>query len=246
MSSNSLRININRNLNDNSWDYDFLFKLLHDYKAVVNEEIRFDFTGCRFLQQNAVSFLGGFIRLLQQNSNTIYFNLNSIIEPIRVNLEQNGFLYELGLGGSRWDGNSIPYREDFRQAGDYSDYLSERWLGQGWVNIQQDLKDHIVSHVIEAYVNVFDHANSPVGVISCGQRYPNKQELKIALVDFGVGIPHTVREYVKEPDMSSNQALRWAFEPQKTTKDAGSFARGNGLKLLKSFMQDNDGKLEIY
>lgn len=66
------------------------------------------------------------------------------------------------------------------------------------------------------------------------------------MVDMGVGIPHNVREYLKQPQMSAADALRWAFEPMKTTKDQDNFARGNGLKLLKSFMEDNHGKLEIY
>ena len=66
------------------------------------------------------------------------------------------------------------------------------------------------------------------------------------MVDMGVGIPQTVRDYLKQPEMSAEAALRWAFEPTKTTKDQNNFARGNGLKLLKSFMEENHGKLEIY
>lgn len=246
-------VHINRNINDEHGDYDYLFDLCDQLHDIRDSDVIFNFTGCGFLRQNAVVVLGALVRLLQQRGNTVRFGLYTIQDKVRVNLEQNGFLHSLGLGGSPWNGNSIPYREDdYMDGDDYADYLSEKWLGKGWINVSANLRDHIVLRVIEAYINVFDHAKSPIGVITCGQRYPNWYglrnwpELRITMADMGVGIPHTVREYLKQPEMSAADALRWAFEPTKTTKDQNNFARGNGLKLLKSFMEDNHGKLEIY
>ncbi len=243
----SIVARIGRNVNDEPTDYDYLFDLCRQLRENKNTDIVFDFTGCGFLRQNAVVVLGALIRVLQQNGNTVAFRLGSIAERVRVNLEQNGFLHRLGLGGSPWNGNSIPFREDrVMVEDDYADFLSEKWLGRGWINVSANLRDHIVSRVIEAYINVFDHAASPIGVITCGQHYPRMEELRITMVDMGVGIPHTVRAYLKQPQMSAAEALKWAFEPMKTTKDQDNFARGNGLKLLKSFMEENHGKLEIY
>ncbi len=234
-------------INDSPPDYDYLFALCDQLRGIKSTEVIFDFTGCGFLRQNAVVLLGALVRLLQQNENKVAFRLGTIVDRVRINLEQNGFLHRLGLGGTPWNGNSIPFREDVVMVeDDYADFLSEKWLGRGWINVSANLRDHIVSRVIEAYINVFDHAASPIGVITCGQHYPSWRELRITMVDMGVGIPHNVREYLKQPQMSAADALRWAFEPMKTTKDQDNFARGNGLKLLKSFMEDNHGKLEIY
>ncbi len=235
------------NINDALADYDYLFRIINPLRPVKDTEIVFDFTGCGFLRQNAVALLGALIRILQQQNNTVSFQLDTIQAPVQMNLLQNGFLYQLGLGGAPWDGNSIPYREDTQiNADDYANYLSAKWLGKGWVTVSADLRDYIVSRVIEAYINVFDHASSSIGVITCGQHYPNRRELNITMVDMGVGIPHTVREYLKKPEMTAADALKWAFEPMKTTKDQNNFARGNGLKLLQSFIKENHGKLEIY
>lgn len=243
----SMIVRINRNINDDQRDYDYLNGLCNQLKDISNADVVFDFTGCGFLRQNAVVILGGMIRLLQKHGNSVAFRLDTIQDRVRVNLEQNGFLFRLGLGGTPWDGNSIPYREDTTMDADgYAEYLSERWLGKGWINVSENLRDHIVMRVIEAYLNVFDHAESPIGVITCGQHYPQREELSITMVDMGVGIPYTVREYLNRPNMSAEAALKWAFEPTKTTKDQNNFARGNGLKLLKSFMEDNHGRLEIY
>lgn len=240
-------IHVNRNVNDDQRDYDYLFGICDQLHGIKDSDVIFNFTGCGFLRQNAVVVLGALVRLLQQRGNTVRFALHTIQDKVRVNLEQNGFLHSLGLGGSPWNGNSIPYREDTTMAeDDYADYLSEKWLGKGWINVSENLRDHIVMRVIEAYINVFDHAESPIGVMTCGQHFPNMRELRITMVDMGVGIPQTVRDYLKQPDMSADAALRWAFEPTKTTKDQNNFARGNGLKLLKSFMEENHGKLEIY
>ncbi len=113
--------------------------------------------------------------------------------------------------------------------------------------ISEALKTHISSRVIEIYLNGFNHARSPIGVFSCGQRFPNLEELKLAFVDFGVGIPATVRAYLDKPTMTSKNALEWAFTPGHTTRDIiDNVARGNGLKLLNKFIEANNGKLEIY
>lgn len=252
---NSKIISINRNINDDPADYEYLFSMCNQLRAIKNTVIVFDFTGCGFLRQNAVVVLGSVIRLLQKNDNEVRFELSTISDSVRSNLLQKGFLHHLGLVETGWNesGTSIPYREDIEIDDDsFTEYLSEKWLGRGWVDVSSDLRDHIVTCVIEAYVNVFDHAKSPTGIITCGQFYPDKngtrgyKELRITMVDMGVGIPQTVREYLKQPSMTAEKALEWAFEPGKTTKDHNNFARGNGLKLLKSFMEDNHGKLEIY
>jgi len=243
---NNITINVPR-LNDNSYDFDTLFRFWQQIDQATAPEVTFTFTNCDFLQQNAVAFIGGLVRLIQRKGGTAYFAVRTIQDRVRTNLEQNGFLHALGFADPPWDGNSIPYREDLTyNHNEFAEYLSDRWLGRGWVRISDVLKTHITQPVIEAYINVFDHAQSPVGVLTCGQRYPYKKLLKLAMVDFGVGIPHTVRAYLKQPEMTAADALRWAFQPGTTTKDGKTLARGIGLKYLKSFIEENRGRLEIY
>jgi len=242
-----LIISINQNINDNPYDFKYLFTLLDQVENVHDKNIYFTFDKCGFLRPNAVAFLGAIVRFAQNNQNKIFFDMSSIVAKVQVNLQQNGFLSELGLGGGAWDGHSIPYREDKSlNVNDYAEYLSNRWLGRGWINISERLKEYITSPIIEAYINVFDHSHSSIGVITCGQFFPKQNELKLALVDFGVGIPYTVRHYLQNVNMTASETLRWAFEPGKTTKDQRIFARGNGLKILKDFIEINNGRLEIY
>jgi signal transduction histidine kinase len=246
-----MRITIRPNVNDDTEDFDYLFGLLHQVKDRPSE-LELNFSKCVFLRQNAVAFLGGFIRLAQTFAQVkVSVNQHGKIhfgdEKVRKNLERNGFLKTLGLPcGEADSGNSISYREDrTRQQDAFTHYLREDWLGRGWVHVTDTLKSFIISPMLEAYINVFDHADSLIGVVSCGQHYPIRKELKLTLIDFGVGIPFTVREYLKKPDMKASDALQWAFQPGATTK-IGPLTRGLGLKELKRFVKTNQGKLEIY
>jgi hypothetical protein len=244
--SDDFIIYIDRNINDESQNFMFLFNIYQTWKDVSNSHILFNFTGCNFLRQNAVVFLGGFIRLLQKNRNKIAFNMNSIQPKVKSNLYKNGFLYKLGLAKAiSPEEITIPYREDLKlDVDDYIKYLREKWLGKDWLDLDETEKRLVISRIIEAYINVFDHALSDIGVITCGQYYPNMHELRLALVDFGVGIPHNVRMYLNEPNLTASESLKWAFQLNNSTKT--NHARGNGLKSLKTFVEQYNGKLEIY
>lgn len=67
----------------------------------------------------------------------------------------------------------------------------------------------------------------------------------MTLVDFGIGIPATVRKHQNRPTLSAEDSLAWAFQDGSTTKPH-LMARGNGLKIIKEFVRANQGKLEIY
>jgi hypothetical protein len=228
-------------------DFDVLFNLWNQVNN-DNLDVTFEFNRCRFLRHNAVAFLGGLTRLIQARGGIVRFDLDTIHPKIKVNLEQNGFFSTLGFGGAPWSGNSIPYREDFCQDKVVLvDYLKTNWLGRGWVPVSEMLKDAIVGRVWEIYANAFEHGQSPIGIFSCGQHYPNKHELKLSVVDFGVGIPSNVRMFFKHDprahSLNAASCLKWAFQRGTTTKPNN---RGLGLDLLKEFVKINKGKLEVF
>ena len=112
------------------------------------------------------------------------------------------------------------------------------------MTFSRPLRDLIVGNVWEIYQNAFEHSCSPVGIFSCGQYYPNLQELQLTVIDYGCGIPYTVKEFLKDRYLSTIKSLQWAFYPGHTTKTG--VGRGIGLNLLKDFIKSNKGKLEIF
>lgn len=243
-------------INDNPGDFDRLFGLWREVND-FSGDVTFDFRLCRFLRPNAIAFLGGLARLIERRGYSAIFDWDTLNDPVKAILRQNGFASAFGYARALgFPGNSIPYREDIGQSNDIDvsqsndiiDYLAYEWLGRGWVHVSDKLRNAIVGRVWEIYANAFLHAKSKIGVFSCGQFFWRMGLLKLAVIDFGVGIPSTVREFFKDDSsakrFAATSCLRWAFEPGNSTIEGTG--RGIGLDMLKEFVYANGGILEIY
>jgi hypothetical protein len=240
-------------LNDGPHDFVRLFGIWNDVNDYF-EDIRFDFSRCGFLRPNAIAFLGGLARLVESRMGSVTFDWNTLHNPrVKTTIRQNGFASSFGDASVPWDGTSIRYREDSAlDMNGIMDYLTDDWIGKGWVHVSDRLRDAIAGRMWEIYNNAFEHSGTTIGVFSCGQYFPNQNDLILSAVDFGRGIPANVRaflrRYVEEAlvsQLSGAACLKWAFERGNSTCP-GDVARGLGLDLLKEFVRLNQGKLEIY
>lgn len=239
-------------INEDPGDFDQLFRLWELYSA-DGTEVCFDLHWCRFLRPNAVAFLGGLARLIEYRGGRVQFNWDIVDAAVAANLAQNGFMAAFGAPRRPWSGNSIPYREDsWHDPYSFEHYLTEMWLGRGWVNVSAPLSNAIVGNMAEVYLNAFDHSRSPVGVFTCGQHFPKKQELNLTIVDFGVGVPSNVRSFQANnfsPDeLGAANCMEWAFQRGTSTRlgRPGLGPCGLGLDLLREFVQQNGGRLEMF
>jgi hypothetical protein len=224
-----------------------LLEICHPILLNPTTPIILDFSQCKFLAHHGVVVLGAIAHQLKTHQGCLTLDLATLAPAIRTNLAQNGLLHYLGYDTAPWDGNSIPFRHDLRFEPDrIVEYLSQRWLGRGWVNISQTLKDEIIGQVLEIYLNAFEHGQSTLGVFSCGQYYPNKKRLKLTILDRGIGIPQNVRKFRQQPDLSAEQALAWAFQQGNSTQPIPNTARGLGLDSIRAFIGANQGKLQLY
>jgi hypothetical protein len=232
-------------VNDDAVDFLKLFRLYHSTLTMASN-VAFDFSQCNFLRQNAVVFVGGLARLVQQRGMQVRFDVCTMRDRLRANLSQNGFLQAFGFGIDPWAGNSARYREDIvRNAGGIVGYISDQWLRDEWVNFSPRLKNAITGRMWEIFANAFEHSGSQVGVISCGQLYPRLGEACFTIADFGIGIPGKVREFRANPGLRDSACLKWAFM-RGTTTSPGTVGRGLGLDVLKEFISLNNGRLETF
>jgi hypothetical protein len=231
-------------LNDHLEDFDCLFSL-HQEAIECCEDLILDFSNCKFLRHNAVAFIGGLVRTIQYKGRGVKIEWNSISDKIGANLEQNGFHTALTGNKEVRSGNSIPYREDATQDSDgFVSYLSNDWLGRGWCDIGEALKNEIITKIGEIYENAFEHAESEIGIVACGQRYPNLSELNLTIIDFGIGIPERVRTLSANATLSDIEAIEWAIARGNSTR-IGCVAGGGGLDILRHFVTEQNAKMEI-
>lgn len=238
-------------INDSAQDFECLFEICAQVGGLYRN-IRFDFSSCRFLRPNAVAFLGGLTRQIQSRNGNVVYNPQSFTDSrVLKNLKRNQFAAHFFSPAGSDPGNAIPYRENRSQdENNILDYLTDEWIGRGWIDVSSKLKNAIVGKMWEIYCNAFEHACSEIGVFSCGQHFPNQNLLILSVVDFGSGIVENVRNFLCKFDPRASQltaakCLEWAFAQGHTTRPNG-MARGIGLDILKEFIKVNHGKLEVY
>jgi hypothetical protein len=238
-------------INDGPSDFQVLCGIWQKAMS-ANDDIAFEFHYCDFLRPNALVFLGGLARVLQLRGRMVDFRWQTLQNNwVQTNLAQSGFLYEFGGQEGPWKGNSIPFRVDgIQDAAAFEHYLGEYWLGRGWIGVSAGLRDQIVSRVAELYMNAFQHSRSPIGIMVCGQYFKKRNELTLALADFGVGIPSNVRAFrgpgAAAATDSAAACMQWAFARGNSTAQTPGISRGVGLDILREFVQAARGSLDIY
>ena len=212
-----------------------------------DDRLRVDFSRCTFIPQNGVAFLGGLITLARTNGADVQVDWTTLSPEIRKHLANCGFIAAMGGPDDGYVKNTVPYRGDMVLNKDsLMEYLTQDWLGRGWIGVSSRLRDAVVGKTFELYANAFEHGSSPVGVHSCGQFYYNNGELRLAVVDFGVGIVANVRRFLDDSSISDSDALQWAFQEGNSTILDGIIGRGMGLDILRRFVHVNQGVIMIF
>lgn len=235
-------------LTDNEPSLDWLCHLIVRLPDMP-PRVTLDFGQCTFVSQNAAVLLGGVIRLLQAQECRVFvhFAADGSGRQVHQHLSRNGFLEAFGFDALPGTGHAVPFREasEFDKDG-LIDYLVHQWIGSGWLNVSDGLSHAVAGTVSEVYLNAFEHGDSKVGVLSCGQHYGKIGRLKLSIADFGIGIVDNIRRHFCNPDIGATRALKWAFTSGRSTKQGEDMVRGLGLGLLREFVQLNHGRLELH
>lgn len=232
-------------INDGPSDFKRLFRKWQSIREQLPSSVLLDFSGCRFLRPNAIAFLGGMAQSLKLMGVCVDVDAQTIQDNVKRNLDRNDFLVPFGAKPYPWDGNTVPYRQySYNKVHSIPEYLENQWLGRGDAKISDSYKNEIIGNTLEIFINAFDHGNSPIGVVTCGQKFPNLKELQLTVIDFGIGIPKNVKNFLDHSQITSAEALQWACTKGHSTRR--EIPGGLGLNTLKSFVMDNQGKIEIY
>lgn len=200
-----------------------------------------DFSECNSISHVGYAFVLGCVQDFPER-----FHLDPTTVSQRIFAEVNRHFFWLLEGRSEGavEAHAVPSRE-FKSDDDVIGYLLDDWLGPGWVIVSDNLKRALAGRTYEIFANAWEHSSAEK-VFCCGRHREAQNELQLAIIDFGHGIPGLVRPYILEHhgiEVSDTQCLKWAMQKGATTSDT---ARGLGLDLLKEFVEINHGQLDIY
>jgi anti-sigma regulatory factor (Ser/Thr protein kinase) len=111
------------------------------------------------------------------------------------------------------------------------------------VGVDERSLDEFKTCIRELFNNIQDHSTEEIGCMHV-QKYPNARRVKIAVSDFGIGIPTEVRKV--KPSATDPHALYLAAQEGFTSKPGGR-NMGAGLSYLTdNVVSRNRGEVSIY
>ena len=213
----------------------------------IPSEVVFDFGRLAFVRPSGVVFLSNLSRYLVRNGCSVsYRNMNPQTEPIRF-LDDSLF-FEQHIG-KKLRKISAP-RATTQPLIEIKHSESHDWIRNTfvhWLSNCADIQEHDLSELAtclsELFNNIDDHTEFDVGSVFA-QWYPQEERVIVAVADFGVGIPATVRSIC--PELSDEEAIVKAFEHEFTAR-SNPRNRGAGLHfLLQNVVENLSGKLEVH
>jgi len=225
--------------------FECLASLYSRTRKCLYENIRIDMMSTDWFDADMCAAFGAILYRLGDNLNSV--SLTNIPGKIEEILLKNGFLGHYGWTSSVPDhwGTTVPYKRfDIKDSRYFFDYIDNEFIHRSEIpEMSARLLKKFRESVFEIFNNAVQHSNTKLGVFSCGQFFPNRDELNFMVVDLGIGIRKKVRKHIGQ-DIAPEKAIEWATKERNTTKRS-NIPGGLGLKLLCEFIDLNGGRIQI-
>jgi hypothetical protein len=240
-----MRVTISTIATENS-GFSNLASLFQETRTCTNAEVDIDFSGCGFFDGNMAAPLQMIIANIKQRRNRVC--LKNFQPNVQEVLQRNGFLYEYGYPVVTDDVHITLQSKNFgldTKADELIKYATQLINMINSPKMSKDLTDEFLRSIIEIFMNAIQHAVSRLGIFCCAQYFPEQQLLKFTTSDAGVGIPQNVNRFTGQC-RSDIDAIVWAIQDGNTTRDmVNQHPGGLGLKLIKNFIELNQGRIII-
>jgi len=220
-----------------------LLRLYSQAENCLFEDIAIDLAWTSWFDADMCAAFGALLSRLAHMNTVRLTNIQFKVETI---LSKNGFLCHYGWGQvvDCWH-TTIPYhRFDVKDDRFFAGYIEEQFIHRAEIpHMSSGLLKKFRESIFEIFSNAVLHSRTEQGIFSCGQFFPNKDQLYFSVADLGIGIRRKVREYLRQ-NISAVKAINWATLGRNTTK-SGAVPGGLGLKLLQEFIDLNGGSIQI-
>ena len=223
------------------------FEVLAHFHAEVREcffsDIGIDMQKTSWFDADMCAVFGAVLYYLGGNSNSV--SLVNICPEVERILSKNGFLSHYGRGAvpDYWE-TTIPYQRFGVEDDSYFKYIEREIISRSEIpDMSSGFLKKFRESIFEIFSNAVSHSCTKLGIFSCGQLFPKKDQLDFIVADLGIGIRENIKRH-KGLDFSSEDAIGWATEGNNTTRGEG-VPGGLGLKLLREFIDLNGGRIQI-
>ena len=222
-----------------------LARLYSSTQECFFEDIEIDMQSASWFDADMCAAFGAILYRLERDLNTV--NLTNIHPSVEEILLKNSFLSHYGRTEDTPDywGTTIPYHRFNIEDGRYFfDYIVNAFSHQPELpKMSPELFRKFCESVFEIFSNAVLHSDTELGIFSCGQFFPKRNELNFIVVDLGVGMRERVRRHL-DRDITPEGAIEWATQERNTTKHS-DIPGGLGLTLLREFISLNGGRIQI-
>lgn len=245
-------IKLPRQLNKNSIrDVIISFRNYVD-SCVTGSEITIDMRGITFIEPAGVIALSNIIQWARKNKNVhVNFIIDTSSKDSR-NIKAMEYLSDCSFFANfdQADIFKVPrLRQTTLELKEVGTTKIDQWKQSDlmtWLQSRTGRINEFSSICVaidEIFNNISDHSQEHIGSIF-GQHYPNRDRIIIAVSDFGIGIPASIKRKF-ELDLPDNKLIEHALEEGISSQSVPQ-NRGAGLSnIMKTLTRNNIGEVTI-
>lgn len=221
---------------------------LHKQIETMNFEDKLEVDMPHWFDANMCAPFGAVLSIPNNKNVKITLNFENHLKVMEI-LQKNQFLPKFGF-----DKPSKP--DDYDSTIEYIQYninddkkfknYVETHFGNdvhGFPKMSPELLKKFRGSLYEIFGNSAFHSETN-HIFACGQYFHLQNRLDFSIADLGIGFHGNINDKMNL-DLSPQEAIIWAMEENQTSKKGGTVPGGLGLKLIKEFIEKNNGKMQI-
>lgn len=231
--------------------YDFIEQVINSDREPISDHVTIDLCNLDFISPAGITVLSNVQQWLVNRGVKVFYKTPKKTDDIEKRSAlcymDDSLFFEQHIG-EKWREYASP-RETTQPLTFVEVESSFQWFERiiFWlshrINVTTESLANIKMCLQEIFNNIRDHSSESLGCAFI-QHYPKKNEVTIAISDFGVGIPHNILKV--EPNLNDAQCLVQATVEGFSTK-SNPQNRGAGLiTLIDNVVKDNRGSVFIH
>ena len=219
---------------------------LYEQIKTINSGDTLDVDMPPWFDANMCASFGAILSIISNKNVDITINCQNQVMKI---LQKNKFLPNFGFNKPSIPDNyesTIEYIQfDITDSNKFKKYVETHFGNDvhGLPKMSHELLRKFRESLYEIFANSVFHSETNQ-IFVCGQYFHLQNRLDFSIVDLGIGFHGNINKNMNL-HLSPKDAIVWAMVENQTTKKGGTVPGGLGLKLIKEFIEKNNGKMQI-